>query len=74
MMKGSVSKPKYFFRNAIDRALISNQSRAVTSIINYIIQYQNNYISSFLFTKNFPKILEMGIEIAPLLNSKVFLF
>jgi hypothetical protein len=43
-------------------------------IINYILNYQNNYISAFLFSKNFPAILEMGVELTPLMNSEVFLF
>jgi hypothetical protein len=55
--KGSEKRQKYYFRNAIDCALIANQNRAVTAIINYLIKYQNNYISSFLFAKNLPKIL-----------------
>lgn len=52
--KGSEKNQKFYYRNVLDQALISNQNRAVTAIIDYIIKYQNNYISSFLFTKNFP--------------------
>ena len=46
----------------------------MTSIIDYIVKYQNNYISSFMFTKNLPLILEKGIPIAHLMASKVFMF
>lgn len=54
-------KERYYYRNAIDQALKSNQSRAVTAIINYIIKFQNNGISSFLFEKNLPILLKRGI-------------
>jgi len=52
--KGSERNQNFYYRNVLDQALISNQNRAVTAIINYIIKYQNSYISSFLFEKNFP--------------------
>jgi len=48
--KGSEKKQKYYYRNALDQALNNNQNRAVSAIINYIIKYQNNYVSSFLFS------------------------
>jgi hypothetical protein len=41
-------------------------------MIEYIIKYQNNYISSYLFLKNIPNIVSKGIEIAPLFGSEVF--
>jgi len=41
-------------------------------MIEYIVNYQNNFISSFLFNKNFPILLEKGINVANLLNSQVF--
>ena len=41
-------------------------------IIDYIIKYQNNYVSSYLFLSNLPSIMEKGILIAELLNSEVF--
>ena len=72
--KGSIQRPKYYYRNAVDQALKSNQSRAVSAILDYIIKYQNNYISAFLFTKNFSTILEKGIELTELLSSDVFLY
>ena len=72
--KGTALMPKYYYRNAIDQALRSNQSRAVSAILNYILNYQNNYISAFLFSKNFATILEKGIGLAELLSSKVFVY
>jgi hypothetical protein len=36
--------------------------------------YQNNYISAFLFSKNFSQMLEKGIELADLLCSEVFIY
>lgn len=47
------NKEKFFYRSAIDMALRNNQVSAVTLIIKYIVKYQNNIISSFLFTNNF---------------------
>ena len=41
-------------------------------MIEYIIKYQNNYISSYLFLKNIPNIVSKGIEVAPLFASEVF--
>jgi hypothetical protein len=52
--KGTDKNQKFYYRNVLDLALQNNQNRAVTAIINYIIKYQNSYISSFLFSKNFP--------------------
>jgi len=36
------------------------------------VKYQNNYVSSFLFLKNFPTFIEKGIEVKPLLDSQIF--
>jgi hypothetical protein len=44
----------------------------VESIINYIVKYQNNYSSSYLFKKNLPQIMDMGVEVQWLFDSKVF--
>jgi hypothetical protein len=30
-------------------------------MMDYIVKYQNNLISSFLFAKNFPELIEKGI-------------
>lgn len=38
------------------------------------MQFQNNYLSSFLFRKNFHEILDAGIELGPLLASDVFVY
>jgi hypothetical protein len=52
--------------------LRNNQVRAVDLIIKYIIKYQNNFSSSYLFYKNMPLILSKGIKVSDLLNSSVF--
>jgi hypothetical protein len=39
---------------------------------NYICEYQNNYVSSYLFTKNLPIFLEKGITCTSLLECEVF--
>ena len=67
-------KDKYYYRSAIDRALRCNQVRAVSLIIKYIVRYQNNYVSSYLFMKNFPLLLEKAIQVHELLASDVFSF
>lgn len=64
---------KYFYRSAIDNALRNGQVRAVVLMIDYIVKYQNNYSSSFLFEKNLPVIFALdGIQVGKLLSSRVF--
>lgn len=46
--------------------------KAVETMTRYICEYQNNYVSSYLFRKNLPIFLEKGIETTPLLDSEVF--
>ena len=41
-------------------------------MIDYIVKYQNNFVSSYLFLKNFPVLLEKAINVFPLLDSNVF--
>lgn len=43
------NKNKYYYNSAIDNALKNNQVKAVILILDYIIKYQNNYVSSYLF-------------------------
>ena len=43
-------------------------------MITFIVEYQNNFTSSFLFKKNFMKLMEMGIHVTNLLHSEVFRF
>jgi hypothetical protein len=66
------SKESYYYRSAIDRALKCNQVRAVSLIIDYVCKYQNNYVSSYLFMKNLPILLDKGIEVHDLLDCDVF--
>jgi len=68
------NKGKNFYRSAIDNALRNNQISAVTSIIEYIVKYQNNFVSSFLFQRNFFDLIEKGISVSSLLNSNIFCF
>jgi hypothetical protein len=60
---------QYYYISAIDRALRSNQVKAVEFMVSYIVQYQNNFVSSYLFTKNLPIFLEKGITCTELFNS-----
>lgn len=65
---------KFFYRSAIDNALKNNQMRAIQVIIDYICKYQNNFVSSFLFLKNFGEIVEKGsINVNEILDSHVFI-
>lgn len=43
---------QFFYKSAVDKALLSNQIGALNIIIAYIVKYQNVYSSSFLFKKN----------------------
>ena len=46
--------------------------RAVSYIIDYIVKYQNTYVSSFLFTRNIPSLIQKGVDVATLFDSDVF--
>ena len=75
MYKSKVQKKDgkgFYYTTAIDSALKNNQVGAVNIMINYIIKYQNNYVTSYLFLKNLPVLIEKAINIAALLESKVF--
>ena len=45
---------------------------AVNVLIKYIVKYQNNFVSSYLFLKNLPILIEKGLYIHDLLDSGVF--
>ena len=62
----------YYFNSPIDIALKSNQVRAVDKMIEYIVKYQNSFVSSYLFVKNLPRIISKDIKIYSLLNSDIF--
>jgi len=71
----SSNKPlKYFYRTSIDNALRNNQIRAVQQMIDFIVKYQNNYVSSFIFTKNFSMLMTRGVAVAKLFDSCVFTY
>ena len=46
--------------------------KAITFIIDHLVKYQNNYVTSYLFKKNMGELLEKGIEISELLNRDIF--
>ena len=58
--------------HAVEIALRHNQVEGVNYLIKYIVKYQNNFVSSYFFIKYFPMLLEKGINIEPLLASKIF--
>lgn len=43
-------------------------------MVNFMIKWQNNRCSAFLFKKKMPLLLAKGILIADLLNSNIFCF
>jgi len=40
--------------------------------MKYITKYQNNYVSFFLFNKNFALILAKGLDVSGILDSNIF--
>ena len=70
--KGNYKSDKYFYRSAIDNALCSNQVGSVQTIINYIAIYQNNFVSHYLFLKNFTNLLSQSLDLTKLLEGKIF--
>ena len=72
VQKGNPKEEKYFYRNPIDIALKFDQVRAVQQIVEYVVKHQNNFVSSYLFNKNLPSIIKMGVSLTNLLNSKIF--
>ena len=46
--------------------------RAVQSIVDYVVKYQNMFTTSFMFTKIMPSLLDKGILISDLVDSKIF--
>lgn len=73
-IKKTNNKEKYFYRSPIDSALRNNQIRAVGYIIDYVCKYQNNFTSSYMFTRNIPTLIQKGVEVTPLFDSKIFSF
>lgn len=63
---------KFYYNSAIDNALKNNQVKAVNLMIDYIVKYQNNLVSFYLFRYTLPTIIEKGISICPLLTSHIF--
>lgn len=43
-------------------------------MVDYIIEYQNNFVSSYLFLNNLRDLIEKEVELSGLLNSNVFSF
>ena len=74
IQKGNPKDQKFYYRSAIDNALRNNQIKAVQLIIDYIVKYQNNFSSSYMFVKCVPTLFEKGVLMTPLLNSQVFSF
>jgi hypothetical protein len=63
---------QHFYTTPIDYALKNNQVKAVEMMVNYIVKYQNNYVSSYIFEKNLPLMIQRAVSINKLLTSKIF--
>ena len=63
----------FYYLSALDIALKTNQVKAVTILINYIVKYQNNVVSSFLFNKLMIPLIEKGISLHSILESRIYL-
>lgn len=72
IQKGKFEKQKFFYRNPIDTALKHDQAKSVQEIIEYVVKYQNNWVSSFLFKNNLHDIIERGLPVILLLESNIF--
>ena len=70
--EGSTMKFIYYYRSPIDNALGVNQITSAQHIVDYIVKYQNNYYSSYMFQKNIEALFEAEINLIDLLNSNVF--
>ena len=68
------NKDKFFYRSAIDMAIENNQLTAAACIIHYITEFQNNYVSSYLFQNNLIKLMDRKVKLEELLNSDVFIY
>ena len=60
------------YTNAVEVALKRNQLEGVKFLLDYIVKYQNNFISSFLLNECFPNLLRLGINLENLFSSNVF--
>ena len=40
--------------------------------MQYVVNYQNHFISSYLFNKNLPDLIDVGIPVTNLLKSQIF--
>ena len=63
---------KYYYTNAIENALKNQQINSVGLLIKYIVKYQNTFVSSFLFLRNLPTLLQRGVDLHDLLASRIF--
>jgi len=59
----------FYYISALDAALKNNQVKAVNKMIEYVVKYQNNYVSSYLFLKILPALMQKDIKIQAILES-----
>jgi len=71
---GFEDSEKILKHSAIDTALANNQVEATRVMLEHVIIHQNSFVYSYLFQENFVQIMEMGIRIQGLLQSKIFCY
>lgn len=42
-------------------------------MIDYVVHFQNNYVSSYLFRQNLPILMLKGVDLSELFESSVFM-
>lgn len=58
-------------RTAIDIALDNNQVKSVDLMLDYIVKYQNKYVYANLFKYNLVTLIEQGVNVSALMDSKI---
>lgn len=58
----------------VSLALENNQIVALNRMIEYVVKYQNTYAFSFLFEEDMHLLLEKGIKVTSLFESKIFIY
>lgn len=60
------------YHSAIDIALENNLNLSVNLMIEYVTVHQNSSVYSNLFLHNLVNLMNQGITLTPLFNSKIF--
>ena len=64
----------FYYTNAIENAIKLDLARSVEAICNYLVKYQNSFVSQNLYFNCFTDLVRKNINIKPLLDSNIFRF